>query len=563
MDDLKVLRAVGSAGTGKTRLMINTAEKALARPEVGGNPFAIGFSSFTRAARSEAAGRAAAAWGMQQSELERHGWFRTAHSVAYRQLGIQKGEVIGGSKADDKWISEALGSDVSYCVDEDSEGGIGIYTGDPIAAAALNYWSLARSMVAPLREIAEAAYEWEPDGPTAEEVIRRIEMYESAKRLDGRLDFTDMLARFVGVANNPSTGPEMVTPEGAVPNEVVGWIFDEAQDASRLLDMACRRLVTGDSCRWAWLVGDPFQVLYSWAGASSEFFMNWKVDRQEIMPKSYRCAKPILQLGEDCLQRMTKGYWNRGVEAADHDGEIIESDNFEDDLNDLSPKEETLVIARTNRHVGKIATILDDVGVPFRKIKAKQGAYNRDAGMTGLWKLQNGQPASAEEWTQAIELLPSATISKKGDGRDEKTWLVRGAKTQWNRGVKDRYDALFPEDLGEIGATDHLREKIAAGTWGDLIDGGATWCRAAKQWGIEAVANPKIRIGTVHSAKGMEADNVIILTSVGRRIREGEERSEDRHDEERRIEYVAVTRARRKLIVAHDPREKFRMEMPI
>jgi superfamily I DNA/RNA helicase len=258
---------VGSAGTGKTTRMIDIAEKALARPETAGNPFAIGFSSFTRAARSEAAGRAAAAWGMQKEELERLGWFRTAHSVAYRQLGIEKGQVLGGSKADDKWVSEALDSAVSFCLDDDSDGGIGVYTGDPVAAAALNYWSLARSMVVPLRQVAEAAYEWEDDPPTADEVIRRIEMYEAAKRMDGRIDFTDMLSRFVGIRHNPATGPEEVTPEGLVPDSVVGWIFDEAQDASRLLDMACRRLVTGDSCRWAWLVGDPFQVLYSWAGA--------------------------------------------------------------------------------------------------------------------------------------------------------------------------------------------------------------------------------------------------------------------------------------------------------
>ena len=561
--ELKALRAVGSAGTGKTRLMIDTACKALERPETRGNPMAIGFSSFTRAARSEAAGRAAEAWGMQQSELERFGWFRTAHSVAYRQLGIAKGEVLGGSKADDKWVSEALGSDVAFCLDDDADGGIGVYTGDPVAAAALNYWSLARSMVVPLRQVAEAAYEWEPDGPTADEVIRRIEMYETAKRLDGRIDFTDMLSRFVGVANRPATGPEIVAPEGNVPDEVVGWIFDEAQDASRLLDMACRRLVTGDSCRWAWLVGDPFQVLYSWAGASSEFFMGWKVDRQEVMPKSYRCAKPILQLGEDCLQRLTKGYWDRGVLPADHAGEIIESGNFEDDLSDLSPANETIVVARTNRHVGKIAAILDDIGVPFRKIKAKQGAYNRDLGLTGLWKLQHGKPVSSDEWTQAIDLLPSATLRKKAEGREEQTWLARGAKSQWAKFGRERYDVLFPADLGDVGATEHLRDKIATGRWGELIDGGTAWCRAVDQWGLEAVANPKIRIGTVHSAKGMEADSVILLTSVGRRIREGEERSADRHDEERRIEYVAVTRARKKLTVAHDPREKFRMELPI
>jgi superfamily I DNA/RNA helicase len=549
---MQVARVIGGAGTGKTRMMLEIAEKAMERPEVAGNPFAIGFSSFTRAARMEAAGRASAAWGMRQSDLERHGWFKTVHSVAYRVLGVSKGEVLGGGPEDDRWVSEALGSDVQCSIDED-DGGVALYVGDPVAAAALNYWSFARSMVVPLREVVEA--DQSADAPSVAEVVKRIDLYETAKRLDGRIDFTDMLCRFAGVRNDPAGGPEEVTPEGVVPNEVVGWIFDEAQDASRLLDMACRRLLTGDACRWAWAVGDPWQVLYSWAGASSKYFMAWDVAKQKVMPKSYRCAPPILALGERCLQSLPD-YWDRCIAPADHDGSVEESENFEDDLCDIDPREETLVIARTNRHVGRIAAILDDVGVPFRRVKAKQGAYNKDLGMAGLWKLQHGMGASADEWTHAIEMLPSKT----SDGR---TWLVRGAKSQWNKGLKDRFDVLFPEDLQQIGATDHLRDAISSGAWSGLPDGGVKWAAAAKRYGLEHVTNPRVRIGTIHSVKGQEASKVIVLSSIGRRIREGEESSQERHDEERRIEYVAVTRAKHKLIVAHDPREKYRMELPL
>lgn len=550
---MQAARVIGGAGTGKTRMMLDIAEKAMDRPEVAGNPFAIGFSSFTRAARAEAASRASSAWGIPQADLEKRGWFRTAHSVAYKQLGIEPGEVLAGGKEDDKWVSEALGSDVQACFDED-DGGVALYMGDPVAAASLNYWSFARSMVVPLRQVVEA--DQSPDAPGADEVIKRICLYETAKRLEGRIDFTDMLCRFVGVHNDPAIGPQDVAPQGGVPDEVVGWIFDEAQDASRLLDMACRRLLTGDSCKWAWIVGDPFQVLYSWAGASSKYFMSWDVGKnQKVMPKSYRCARPILELGERCLQQLPD-YWDRGIAPADHDGCIEESENFEDDLADLDPREETLVIARTNRMVSRIAAILDEVGVPFRRVKARSGSYSRDIGMTGLWKLQHGLGASSEEWTQAIDILPSKT----SDGR---TWLARGAKSQWSKGLKDHFDVLFPEDLPAVGATDELRQAIATGAWSGLPDGGAKWAAAAKRYGIENVSNPKVRIGTVHSVKGQEADKVVVLTSVGRRIRQSEEDSQERHDEERRIEYVAVTRARRELVIAHDPREKYRMEFAV
>ncbi len=546
-------RAIGGAGTGKTTMMKGIAEKALARPEMAGNPLALGFSSMTRAARTEAAMRCGKAWGVSPEELMQQGWFKTAHAVCFKMLGVSRGEIVGtGGVEDAKWVSEAVGSDVAFSMDED-DGGVQVYTGDRVAAAALNYWSLSRNLVIPLREVVEADQDHE--APSADEVIKRIVMYEQAKRLDARVDFTDLLARFSGVRFDPETGPDFVTPEGGVPDDVVGWIFDEAQDASKLLDMACRRLVTGDACKWAWLVGDPYQVLYSWSGASAEHFMSWDVQKQSIMPKSFRCPKPIMQLGERCLQRLPD-YWDRGIAPADHDGEVMESDNFEDDLSDLRPDEDTLVIARTNRDVARIKNILEDVGVPYRYVKSRSGAQNRDKAMGGLWSLQHGQGISGEEWGQILEALPSKTT----DGRE---WLVRGSKAHWKKGLAEQFDRVYPEDIGNLGATEHLRDAIASGAWSGLPDGGTKWVRAAKQWGVEAVSEPKIRIGTIHSSKGMEASKVVLLTSVNWRTRASEENDPARFAEERRIEYVACTRAKHTLIVAHDPRSKNRMELPI
>jgi len=272
---------------------------------------------------------------------------------------------------------------------------------------------------------------------------------------------------------------------------VVGWIFDEAQDASKLLDMACRRLVTGEACRWAWLVGDPFQTVHSWAGARSEYFMSWPVEKQKIMPKSYRCGKGILEFGEACLRRMHNGYWDRGIAPADHDGRVTESDSIEDELADLDPSVDTLVIARTNWRVNRLAAMLDEAGIPFRRVKARGGAYKRDVGMTGLWKLQHDQIVDRDEWTAAIDLLPARTV----DGR---TWLVRGAKTKWAKEWSARFDKLFASDLEQLGATEHLRQAIASGKWAALCDGGQKWVTNVTRHGLDVTCKPRVRVGTIH-----------------------------------------------------------------
>jgi superfamily I DNA/RNA helicase len=96
-------------------------------------------------------------------------------------------------------------------------------------------------------------------------------------------------------------------------------------------------------------------------------------------------------------------------------------------------------------------------------------------------------------------------------------------------------------------------DRVVGGTWGDLVAGGDRWRNSAVKWGAELATRPQIRLGTIHAAKGMEADVVVLSTNTTRRIDEAQRADRDQHDEERRIEYVGVTRARRELIVSSEP----------
>jgi superfamily I DNA/RNA helicase len=537
-------RLIGGAGTGKTRAAIESLERAMERPEVAGNPFALGFSSFTRAARSEAAHRAGAAWGVDSRELEDEGWFKTVHAVAHKQLGIRQGELIKGSKEDVKWVSDAVGAEIEAHV----EDGQAVYGGDSVASMALNLWGLARGTLRPLSDVCNEASAAGVEMEEAAEIIRRVEMYERAKRLEGRSDFSDLLSRFAGIRHDPNGGSEHCDPEGHPPFGVVGWIFDEAQDASALIDACCQRLMSGPDVLWCRLMLDPWQVLYGWAGASASHAMAYDVERQTIMPKSYRCAPPILELGERCISGLDD-YFDRGIAPADHDGTIEESGDYEGILSGLDPRVDTLVLARTNWHAAKATEIMRRARVPHQRTKGK--SVGRDVGMGGLWKLQHGQHVTSEEWTQALELLPAKGL------------FEHGAKAQWKKGLSDQFDVIYPEDLPALGCLPTLTAALATKDWQTLVDHGRSWYESAEKWGVEAVQHPRIRVGTIHSAKGLEASKVVYITSKGKRIAESESMSRDRWSEERRIEYVAVTRAKHSLVVLTDPDDRVSTELPL
>jgi superfamily I DNA/RNA helicase len=90
---------------------------------------------------------------------------------------------------------------------------------------------------------------------------------------------------------------------------------------------------------------------------------------------------------------------------------------------------------------------------------------------------------------------------------------------------------------------------IREGKWSSVIepkrrDRAERWLKAAKLHGVEAASSPGIRVSTIHSAKGLEADIVIMSSRTSAAVERGRMLFDDTHDEECRIAYVGVTRAR-------------------
>lgn len=547
---MEIARLIGSAGSGKTTALLDIMAKALEK--LGNDPLRLGFASFTRAARAEAVSRAAAAWGVPENLLAGDGWFRTVHSTCFRVLGVSRGQMIGSTKADEEWVSNAVGVRLQVEIDEDT--GQTRFVGDPLVERALSCWDLARAKLVPLAEVHRRASQIDGNMPGLPEVVRMIEHYEMAKRLDDRLDYVDLLGRFSGFRFSATDAPETCSPEGALP-EVSAWLFDEQQDASPLLDAACKRLVSAPTVQWCYVVGDAFQAIHGFAGSSADCFLAWPAKKERIMDRSYRCPQAVLDLGERCLRRMYRGYFDRGVKAYGRDGNprppsdgaVHEVSAIDDVVSRIDPGEDWLLIARTKYQAKRLAAAMHEAKKPIRWTSQDGGPTARSIGLETLLKLEQGEVVTGDGWSKAIALLPS-----KNERREP--ILVHGAKTRWKDSkLAHEWNAngIHADDMESVGGTACLAAAIRSGDWVKLVDHGAQWRGMAKRWGTKLAAEPRVRVGTVHSVKGAEADNVAFLTTTSQRVATGAE-DQEQHDEECRIAYVAVTRARQNLYVVNE-----------
>jgi superfamily I DNA/RNA helicase len=544
----KVERWIGGAGTGKTSLIL--AKLTEAKQELGLSPLEIGLSTFTRNGRNEIAERAAERWGCTGEMLTVDGWFRTAHSLAYKQCQVGKGQLLEG-KEGAEWVGEALGVQMASKWDARSRETVFACCGDDLSPQlSLRAWDLARAKLVPLEKVLESWARAGEVSPPLSVATSYVEKYERRKRLDGRLDFTDLVARFAGVRVSLSGNIEHVQPEGEVPSAIRVFAVDEAQDSSRLVDLVCRRVAEAPRVERVLLCGDPYQSIYSFGGGDYRHFMSWEAD-EYTMPESHRCAGEIMAIGEACLRRMFQGYRDRGIKPAKHSGKFSRVGSHETALQSLSPSESCLILGRCVFALERYEAWLKTKKIPYSWID-KVHSKTHLSGYGALRNLEVGEPVHGDDWTNAIAMIPQAHTAIG-------TLLVKGEKAAWAKGKRTHIDVILPTDDGmkEAGMTDALIAEIRAGRWPERLDGrlseqATRWRDVVVKYG-EGVANdPPVKLSTIHSAKGSEADRVIVSTRISSAVHRGQTSDRDRHDEECRVCYVAATRARHELFVVED-----------
>jgi len=442
-------------------------------------PERIAYLAFTRKAASEAQERAMVQFGF---DADRFPYFRTLHSLAFRMLGLQRDEVM--TNVHYRKLGKALGVEFKGIYDED----LGIHTGDGLGDKCSRVESLARVGIRSMEDQYQLTNQ---NDLTLHAVKQYHQSLTTYKRQNGLLDFTDMLERY----------------QSSLPIDIC--IVDEAQDLSSLQYRMA--IMASSEASEVYIAGDDDQAIFAWAGADISKFLSLKGDKR-ILPQSFRIPRSVHALASDVVGRIKNRYvkpWQpkRDMGTVNY---ISEADSI-----DFSSHDGTwLCMARSKYLLQRI-----------KKVVRQQGyAYT-----------YNGQSSLDTNETKAI-----TSWEKIRKGKELNRTEAKNLINFFNFNIKlEKKETYRINDLG-------LPEDARSRDWMDILKGlpadEREYLRSCMRNGEKFTDKPRITISTIHQSKGGEADNVVLVTDMGKL-------SWDNlgSDEENRVWYVALTRAKENL----------------
>lgn len=335
-------------------------------------------------------------------------------------------------------------------------------------------------------------------------------------------DYTDMLI----MAKNA----DLDIPE-------LKYLFiDEAQDLSTLQWILVNRLAS--KAEHIVITGDDKQAINMFAGADVDTFLSLP-GKVETLQESHRVPKAVYNLANKIMTKMIK-YRKEGATWApkDKQGQVIRCTSIPF-LKLVSG--EWLILARTSHQLEKIRDTLlhmsEDIPIVFTV---------------------NSAPPVDSELFRVKELLD--LIQKTGIKGIQKFLKIDTNDSHTILTTKKEYIKLFKKycscspKLTEYEIDTEFQLKLLR-PWTECMDKVDPSTRrfvqnlskVYKENGDKIFRDAKIKLMTIHAAKGREADNVIVCTDVPKNVkREIKERTSDT---EAKIIYVAVTRAKEKLYI--------------
>ena len=496
---------VGPPGTGKTHSLIEIVRQHLRE---GAPPESVGFFSFSRKAAEEARDRAIGELNLDPKRLLH---FRTLHSLAFRQLGLKRSDVIGSSDYTklEKLLGVEFQSSRSMSVNDGEFFRLG-RDGDMY----LSVINMARTRNISLRQQFD-----EFNNPYLD--FRQLnviaEAYSDYKNVTKKIDFVDMIQSCIDSLDCPKLDL---------------LIIDEAQDLVPLQWEMVDKLISNS--KQTYYAGDDDQAIYEWMGVDPSDFIS-RCANKKVLDQSFRVPQAVHDLSLDLIKGVAKRVeknWN----PVSHAGSV----NFHYTLDEIDMSEgEWLILCRTNQVVNKVAKQMKDWGLLFWREGAGYSASTRVLTAAQAWTLlSRGSPVSKEDAKILLSLIRLDKATKK-------------VVDHWFR--YEPTEMFSMDNFRELTNLDYSDKK-----WFEVLDIPDTervYIQSVLRAGEKFGKDPRIRLSTIHKAKGGEADNVVLFLDSSKACQ-----TLANEDCEKRVFYVGMTRARQNLhLIEGSSRWSFRL----
>ena len=312
--------------------------------------------------------------------------------------------------------------------------------------------------------------------------------YESWKRTYGFYDFDDMLE--VGGTNQPI--------------KLADFVFvDEAQDLSPM--QWCVVETWASHSRAAVVAGDDDQAIHEWAGADPHGMAKFAErygSESRVLSVSHRLPVSVYDLSKRIISEVSARVDKPFTPASDRPGQVNRSGSMYGAA--LSPG--TLVLARNHMIFSEMTAAFNEMHIPYSG--AGSPLYR------GLAELAIGFHESRGGHLS----MPALYMARRIYGDKRADAIANGEPMPFDPLV------FYHQD----GSGEYL---------GGII---------AKYGSITAARAKQVELCTIHSAKGREANNVVLINGMTNRTADNWARN---RDSELRVFYVGATRARESLTV--------------
>ena len=585
---------IAGAGSGKTRTLTYRVAYLL---EQGVPADRILLLTFTNKAAKEMMGRVTDLIGQDMSEL----WGGTFHSIGHRVLR-RHAETLGFNRSFTIQDREDAKGLVNACI---AEAEIDVKaTRFPKPDVVGDIGSLAINKQQTVREVIEDRYPWfEPLSAQIEDVLTR---YTARKQAQGLMDFDDLLVLWLKLLKEHEEVRELYQKRFQF------VLVDEYQDTNQLQAELIDLL--GERYKNVMVVGDDSQSIYSWRGANYENIIEFpkRYPKAQVykIETNYRSTPEILQLANAAIAANTRQFAkelaaSRGpgekpvlavCSAADEQAAFVAQRALElreegIELNDMA------VLYRSHFHALEMQLELTRRNIPFSitsGIRFFEQAHIKDVTSYLKW-LANprdeqafkrlalmlpgvGGKTAMKLWDQfltahtdttpmAETLQRCAAVPKKAKvpwaqfsatvSQLESDPVVGDAGKMIELIVEAGYDAYVEANYDK--APQRLDDIEQLGVFARQYETLETFlAELALLTNVEAEQDraeeddEKIRLSTIHQAKGLEFKVVfVVMLCDGMFPSNRSLDSLDGEEEERRLFYVAITRAQDELYLSY------------